>query len=111
MKKSFVAFSRRGNSCRTAAAIDLGYAEAIGELREGHRMPVVRVHAARAEQADEMKPAAARPGTLHGCNQCGIGEERTVHDGGVDARQVLCDGPAGASNHDLLAGGGPVEKS
>ena len=67
-----------------------------GELGDRDEVAVVGVDAARPDQADEVE-AAARPGGPPARLEQGRAlEEAAVGDRGVDPRQVLEDGPAGA---------------
>ena len=66
------------------------------QLDEGDEVTVVGVDAARPDEADEVQASVGRRRASAGLEQRRLREERAVRDRGVDARQVLEDGPAGA---------------
>ena len=59
-------------------------------------MALVGVDAAVGEQADEVEGAAFLAGEVVGAGEGGVGGERAVEDGGVDAGHVHVDDAAGA---------------
>ena len=75
---------------------DLRDAAPGGQLGERDEMPVVRMDAARTDQADDVEPArrlvAARD--RQAATRAGTVEERAVGDRGVDPREILEHGPA-----------------
>ena len=71
-----------------------GNALARGQLHERDEVAVIGMHAARPDQADDVQRAVGAP-AFAGSEQRGPGEERTVIDRRIDARQVLEHGPAG----------------
>ena len=64
--------------------------------RDGHRVAIDGVHAAGADEADEVQARAALGGRADRRQQDGVLPEGAVGDRGVDARQVLEHRPAGA---------------
>ena len=75
---------------------DLGDAAPRGKLDERDQMAIVRVDPTRTDQADDMETTAGASRSIAGVEEGGPGEERAIRNGGVDPRQVLEHGPAGA---------------
>ena len=57
------------------------------------------VHAAGAEQAENVQGAVRALDRRAGAEQRGVGQEAAIGDRGVDARQVLIDDAPGADVH------------
>ena len=84
------------------AAVHEGVDEDVGQLMlRGHaeeslEVALVRVDAAVGEQTDEVERSSLLRGQFAGADQCGVGEEAAVEDGGVDAGHVHADDSARA---------------
>ncbi len=77
----------------TTTSCDAGLA---GQLRDGHRVAVHGVHAARPDEPDEVQAGAALGDRADRGQQRGVLPEGAVGDLSVDAGQVLEHGPARA---------------
>ncbi len=72
------------------------YGLAPGELGERDEVAIVRVHAARSDEPDDVEPTLASSSRRAGCDERRPLEERTVGDGRIDPGQLLQHRPAGA---------------